>query len=113
CIRSRYLYVPVSQRPLGSPMGSPLSLHDALPICDRGVPASWRHMNGYSSHTYSWINGEGRIFWVKYHFKTDQGDAHLTQEEADRDRKSTRLNSSHASSSYAVFRLKKKKSSRI
>jgi catalase len=50
---------------------------------DRGIPKTWRHMNGYSSHTYMWINAEGERFWVKYHFKTDQGIDFLTQEEAD------------------------------
>ena len=51
---------------------------------DRGIPKSWRHMNGYSSHTYSWINAGGELFWVKYHFKSDQGVDFLTQEDADR-----------------------------
>ncbi|MGV0635870.1 catalase [Mycolicibacillus trivialis] len=51
---------------------------------DRGIPKTWRHMNGYSSHTYSWVNAAGEIFWVKYHFITDQGNDFLTQEEADR-----------------------------
>src|ERR1700722_8864731 len=51
---------------------------------DRGIPASWRQMNGYSSHTYSWINGAGQISWVKYHFISDQGIRCLTQDEADR-----------------------------
>lgn len=51
---------------------------------DRGIPKSWRQMNGYSSHTYSWINAAGEIFWVKYHFISDQGIDFLTQEEADR-----------------------------
>ena len=41
-------------------------------------------MNGYSSHTYMWVNAKGQKFWVKYHFKTDQGIAFLTQAEADR-----------------------------
>ncbi|GAA3218215.1 catalase [Pseudonocardia petroleophila] len=50
---------------------------------DRGIPKTWRHMNGYSSHTYMWINAEGEKFWVKYHFKSDQGVEHLTQDEAD------------------------------
>ena len=49
---------------------------------DRGLPRTWRHMNGYSSHTYMWINAGGERFWVKYHFKTDQGVEHLTQDEA-------------------------------
>ena len=40
-------------------------------------------MNGYSSHTYSWLNDKDELFWVKYHFKTDQGVEFLTQEEGD------------------------------
>ncbi|MGW1378109.1 catalase [Streptomyces sp. NPDC002446] len=51
---------------------------------DRGIPRTYRHMNGYGSHTYMWINDSGQRFWVKYHFKTDQGIDFLTQEEADR-----------------------------
>jgi catalase len=50
---------------------------------DRGIPRTWRHMNGYSSHTYSWINAAGEIYWVKYHFISDQGVEFLTQAEAD------------------------------
>jgi catalase len=50
---------------------------------DRGIPRTWRHMNGYGSHTYSWTNAEGEIFWVKYHFISDQGIEFLTQPEAD------------------------------
>ncbi|WP_416873041.1 catalase [Kitasatospora sp. SC0581] len=40
---------------------------------DRGIPASYRHMNGYGSHTYQWVNADGDAYWVKYHFKTNQG----------------------------------------
>jgi catalase len=50
---------------------------------DRGIPATWRHMNGYGSHTYSWVSAAGEISWVKYHFITDQGIEFLTQAEAD------------------------------
>jgi catalase len=50
---------------------------------DRGIPRTWRHMNGYSSHTYSWTNAVGEIFWVKYHFITDQGIEFLPQADAD------------------------------
>jgi catalase len=49
---------------------------------DRGLPRTWRHMNGYSSHAYMWINERGRRFWVKYHFETDQGIEFLTDAEA-------------------------------
>jgi catalase len=51
---------------------------------DRGIPATWRHMNGYGSHTYSWKNAKGEIYWVRYHFISDQGVEFLTQDEADR-----------------------------
>ncbi|CAJ1505112.1 catalase [[Mycobacterium] kokjensenii] len=51
---------------------------------DRGLPRSWRHMNGYGSHTYSWVNAAGEISWVKYHFISDQGVEHLDQAEGDR-----------------------------
>ncbi|MEU4311343.1 catalase [Nocardia sp. NPDC024068] len=64
---------------------SPESAHQVTWLMgDRGIPKTWRHMNGYSSHTYMWVNAEGQKFWVKYHFKTDQGIDFLTQEEADR-----------------------------
>ena len=63
---------------------SPESAHQVTWLMgDRGIPKSWRQMNGYSSHTYSWINADGEIFWVKYHFITDQGIDYLTQEAAD------------------------------
>jgi catalase len=51
---------------------------------DRGIPKSFRHMDGFGSHTYQWINAAGEKFWVKYHFKTNQGVDFLTQQEADR-----------------------------
>ncbi len=64
---------------------SPESAHQVTWLMgDRGIPKSWRHMNGYSSHTYMWVNADGERFWVKYHFKTDQGIEFLTQDDADR-----------------------------
>jgi catalase len=64
---------------------SPESSHQVTWLMgDRGIPKTWRHMNGYSSHTYSWVNAQGERFWVKYHFKCDQGIDFLTQEDADR-----------------------------
>jgi len=63
---------------------SPESAHQVTWLMgDRGIPKTWRHMNGYSSHTYMWVNAAGERFWVKYHFKTDQGIDYLTQQEAD------------------------------
>ena len=53
---------------------SPESAHQVTYLMgDRGIPATWRHMNGYGSHAYQWINAAGERVWVKYHFKTDQG----------------------------------------
>ena len=49
---------------------------------DRGLPRTWRHMNGYGSHTFMWANAAGERFWVKYHFKSDLGWATLTNTEA-------------------------------
>jgi catalase len=49
---------------------------------DRGLPKSHRHMNGYGSHTYSFINDKNERCWVKFHFKTMQGIQCLTDEEA-------------------------------
>ncbi|PPH65263.1 catalase [Rathayibacter toxicus] len=63
---------------------SPESAHQVTWLMgDRGLPASWRHMDGFGSHTYQWINASGERFWVKYHFKTDQGIEILTQDQAD------------------------------
>ena len=48
----------------------------------RGLPKTWRHMNGYGSHTYMWVNEAGEKFWVKYHFHTQQGVEYLSNAEA-------------------------------
>jgi len=40
---------------------------------DRGRPATLRHMDGFGSHTFQWINAQGEGVWIKYHFKTNQG----------------------------------------
>jgi catalase len=63
---------------------SPETAHQVTVLMsDRGTPRSYRHMNGYSSHTYSWMNAEGKKFWVKYHFKTVQGIQNFSLAEAD------------------------------
>ncbi len=62
---------------------SPESLHQVtILFSDRGLPKSYRHMNGYGSHTYSLINAENRRVWVKFHFKTVQGIECLTDQAA-------------------------------
>lgn len=49
---------------------------------DRGIPDGYRHMNGYGSHTFKNVNSIGEAFYVKYHWKTDQGISNLTPERA-------------------------------
>lgn len=62
---------------------SPESIHQVIFLMsDRGTPRTYRNMNGYSSHTFMWINAQGEKFWVKYHFKTDQGIENFTDAEA-------------------------------
>ncbi|WP_454629792.1 catalase [Bradyrhizobium cenepequi] len=62
---------------------SPESLHQVtILMSDRGLPQSYRHLNGYGSHTYSFINAEGERHWVKFHFKTMQGIRNWTNAEA-------------------------------
>ena len=62
---------------------SPESLHQVtILFSDRGTPDGFRHMNGYSSHTFSLINAKNELFYVKYHFKTKQGIKNFTGERA-------------------------------
>jgi len=62
---------------------NPESLHQVLILMsDRGTPWGYRHMNGYSSHTYSMINAKNEQVWVKFQFKTLQGIKNFTDEEA-------------------------------
>jgi catalase len=63
---------------------SPESLHQVtILFSDRGLPPSPRFMNGYGSHTFSFWNKDGERFWVKFHFKTQQGHKHLTNRESE------------------------------
>jgi catalase len=62
---------------------SPESAHQVtILMSDRGTPRTWRHMNGYGSHTFLWMNAAGERFWVKYHFKTVQGIETFTDADA-------------------------------
>ncbi len=64
---------------------SPEALHQVtILMSDRGLPKTPMQMNGYGSHTYSLYNAAGERVWVKFHFKTRQGHAHYTNEEAAR-----------------------------
>lgn len=62
---------------------SPESLHQVtILMSDRGIPATFRHMHGFGSHTFKWTNAEGDGVWVKYHFKTEQGVKNLSADVA-------------------------------
>lgn len=61
----------------------PESLHQVtILFSDRGIPVSYRHVNGYGSHTYSFVNSDGERFWCKFHFKTNQGIKNMTDAES-------------------------------
>ena len=71
----------------------PEALHQVtITMSDRGIAKSYRHMNGYGSHTFAMINAQNERVWVKFHLKTQQGIEYLTDEEAEqligRDRES-------------------------
>lgn len=64
---------------------TPESIHQVtILFSDRGTPKTFRHMNGYSGHTFMWFNDKDEYVWVKIHFKTAQGIQNLTAEEADK-----------------------------
>jgi catalase len=61
----------------------PEALHQVtIVMSDRGLPASYRHMHGFGSHTFSFINAANERFWVKFHFESQQGIKNLTDAEA-------------------------------
>ena len=61
----------------------PEALHQiTITMSDRGIPKSYRHMHGFGSHTFSFINRNNERYWVKFHLHTQQGIENLTDEEA-------------------------------
>ena len=63
--------------------GLPEALHQITYVMgDRGIPAGYRHMHLFGSHTYSFISADQQRYWVKFHFKTQQGIKNLTDAEA-------------------------------
>ena len=62
---------------------SPESLHQVtILMSDRGIPANLRQQHGFGSHTFSFVNANGERFYVKFHFKSQQGIACLSDEDA-------------------------------
>lgn len=63
----------------------PEALHQVtIVMSERGIPYSYRHMHGFGSHTFSLINEKKERYWVKFHFRTQQGIKNLTDEEAEK-----------------------------
>ncbi|HTD02488.1 catalase [Undibacterium sp.] len=61
----------------------PEALHQVtIVMSDRGIPRSYRHMHGFGSHTFSFISPTNERFWVKFHFRTEQGIQNLSDAEA-------------------------------
>lgn len=61
----------------------PESLHQVtIVMSDRGIPATYRHMHGFGSHTFSFINAKNKRYWVKFHFRSHQEIKNLTDQEA-------------------------------
>ena len=61
----------------------PEALHQiTIVMSDRGIPASYRHMHGFGSHTFSFINAARERYWVKFHFQCMQGIKNLSDAEA-------------------------------
>jgi catalase len=64
---------------------TPESIHQVtILFSDRGTPKSYRHMNGYSSHTFKWYSDKDKYVWINYQIKTEQGIQNLTRQEAAR-----------------------------
>ncbi|QWW72465.1 catalase [Rhizobium sp. WYJ-E13] len=73
--------------------GLPEALHQVtIVMSERGIPKSFRHMHGFGSHTFSFIDTDNQRTWVKFHFRTQQGIQNLSDEQAEalvgRDRES-------------------------
>ena len=61
----------------------PEALHQVtIVMSERGIPKTYRHMHGFGSHTFSFINAKNERYWVKFHFRTEQGIQNLTNAEA-------------------------------
>ncbi|UYZ58189.1 catalase [Hymenobacter latericus] len=62
---------------------NPESLHQVLILMsDRGTPYGYRHMHGFGSHTFSFVNRENERVYVKFHFLTEQGIKNFSAQEA-------------------------------
>ncbi|MCZ4316262.1 catalase [Comamonadaceae bacterium G21597-S1] len=62
----------------------PEALHQVtIVMSDRGLPDGYRHMHGFGSHTFSFINAANERHWVKFHWRCAQGIRNLTDAQAE------------------------------
>jgi len=62
----------------------PEALHQVtIVMSERGLPRGYRHMHGFGSHTYSFLDAANQRVWVKFHFRSEQGIENLTDQEAE------------------------------
>ncbi|MBA3073709.1 MAG: catalase [Anaerolineae bacterium] len=62
----------------------PEALHQVtITMSERGIPASFRHMHGFGSHTFSMISAKNERHWVKFHWVCQQGIKNITDAEAE------------------------------
>jgi catalase len=58
---------------------NPVSIQNIMFLfSERGISDGYRHMDGFSAHSYKWVNEKGEAFFVKYHIKTDVGIKNLS-----------------------------------
>ena len=63
----------------------PESIHQVtILFSDRGTPDGYRHMHGYGSHTFKWTNKNNEVFFVKFHFRSENGVKNLSADQADK-----------------------------
>lgn len=62
---------------------TPESMHMLINLFSpRGIPADYRHMQGFGVNTYKWVNQDGESVLVKYHWMPKQGVRSMTEEDA-------------------------------
>jgi len=64
---------------------TPESMHMLVNLFSpRGIPADYRHMQGFGVNTYKWVTTDGHTVLVKYHWIPKQGVKSLTEADAAR-----------------------------
>jgi catalase len=62
---------------------TPESMHMLVNLFSpRGIPADYRHQQGFGVNTYKWVNEQGETHLVKYHWMPKQGVRSMTEADA-------------------------------